>query len=128
MVGFQVGYDQVVRGLSLQYFFQVGKPLFSGSEVYGVQDGGFFVTDDVGVVGYAVWDQVLAFEQVYGFVVCAYVIYGIDYLVFHFAFPRILLVFIRFWRTGDFFWSALGTFKLYTTFGVMASTLMGDLF
>ena len=71
MVRLHVVDHQIVGGPALQDLGQVLHPGLQEIFVHGIHDGDLLVQDRVGIVGHAVGDDVLAFEQIHLVVVHA---------------------------------------------------------
>ena len=69
MVRLHVGDHQIVRRAAGQRLHEVCHPCVGGALVYGIQNGGLFVQNDVGIVADAGRHRVLAFKQVEGGIV-----------------------------------------------------------
>ena len=80
VIGLQMLDDQIVGGPALQLRLQVLQPLGGGAAVHGVHDGHLVVQDQVGVVGYAVGDRVLALKEINGGVVHAHIADGVRHM------------------------------------------------
>ena len=64
MIRFHMLYDQVIRRLSGERFFQIFQPGIGKACVYRIKYCRFFIADHIGIVGHAVWHIVLSLEQV----------------------------------------------------------------
>ena len=71
MVRLHVVDDQIVGPVALQGLFQVLHPDVGRAAVGGIQDGRFLIQDHKRIVGHALGDQILAFEQIQVIVVHA---------------------------------------------------------
>ena len=80
VVRLQVLDHQVVGGAALELGGHILQPLVRRPAVHGVHDGHLFVQDQVGVVGHAVGDRVLALKKVDGGIVRADIADGIGYV------------------------------------------------
>ncbi len=65
--------DQVVGTAGTQNLLNVVQPFMGKAGIHRVHHGCFLIQDHIGVVGHAVFDHVLAFEQVHVVVVDAHV-------------------------------------------------------
>ena len=63
MVGLHVVYDDIVQRSPVQHKFQILKELAADGQVHRVEQDGFFVQQDVGVVAHALGDGVDVFKQ-----------------------------------------------------------------
>ena len=66
VVRLHVGDYQIIRLTVCQSFGQVFQPRLSGAGIHGIQNGGLFVQNDIGIIAHAGGHRVLALEQVDG--------------------------------------------------------------
>ena len=71
VVGLHVLDHQEIGAAAVKLCSELAQPLLAEVLIHGVHDGNLLVQDDVGIVGHAVGDHILALEQVHLMVVDA---------------------------------------------------------
>lgn len=65
--------NQIIR-LSVSYcFFHFGKPFIGYSRICRIHDGDLFIHNHIGIVGYSIWNMILALKQINPSVVAAHI-------------------------------------------------------
>ena len=71
MVRLHVLHNEVIRATAVKLRFEVLQPFHAEVGVYRIHDGNFFIEDDIGIIGHAVFYGVLPLKKVYVMVVYA---------------------------------------------------------
>ena len=71
MVRLHVLHNEVIRATAVKLRFEVLQPFHAEVGVYRIHDGNFFIEDDIGIIGHAVFYGVLSLKKVYVMVVYA---------------------------------------------------------
>ena len=71
MVRLHVLHNEVIRATAVKLRFEVLQPFHAEVGVYRIHDGNFFIEDDIGIIGHAVFYGVLSLKKVYVVVVYA---------------------------------------------------------
>ena len=69
MVRFHVLYDQIIGLTGSCHGLNMIQPLMSKMSVHSIHYGYLFIHNHIRIIGHAVLDYILAFEEIYGMVV-----------------------------------------------------------
>ena len=73
VIGLHVLNDQIVRRLSVQFCAEIFEPFLREMDIDRVHNGNLLVYDRVRIIGHAVIDGILSFEQIHLVIVGAYI-------------------------------------------------------
>ena len=77
MIRFQMRYNQIIRYSSIQHPLQILFPFVCLSRINRIHNCDLLVQDHIRVVGYSVWNDVLALKEIQILIICSDIFYCI---------------------------------------------------